>query len=201
MTILVSCKAPEFTAPAVLASGEIVDQLNFSEQRNGKYAVIIFYPLDFTFVCPSELIALDKRIDTFKALDVEVFSVSIDSAYTHLAWRKTSITDGGIGAVRYTMFADIDHKIVKSYGIESQDTGVAFRGTFLIDKEGIVRHQVVNDLPLGRNMNELIRMVEALQFFEKNSEVCPAGWQEGQKGIVASPQGISDYLNENADSL
>jgi peroxiredoxin (alkyl hydroperoxide reductase subunit C) len=99
------------------------------------------------------------------------------------------------------MFADIDHKIVKSYGIESQDTGVAFRGTFLIDKEGIVRHQVVNDLPLGRNMNELIRMVEALQFFEKNSEVCPAGWQEGQKGIVASPQGISDYLNENADSL
>ena len=201
MTILVGRKAPEFTAPAVLASGEIVEQLNFSKQRNGKYAVIIFYPLDFTFVCPSELIALDKRVAALKALDVEIFSVSIDSHYTHLAWRNTAISDGGIGPVQYTMVADVSHSIVKAYGVESPDAGVAFRGTFLIDKTGFVRHLVVNDLPLGRNMDELTRMVEALQFFEKNGEVCPAGWHKGEKGMTASPQGVADYLTKNAASL
>jgi len=201
MTILVNRKAPEFTAPAVLASGEIIDQLNFSKQRDGKYAVIVFYPLDFTFVCPSELIALDKRVDKLKELDVEVFSVSTDSIYTHLAWRNTSINNGGIGNVRYNMVADTNHNIIKAYGVESPGAGIAFRGTYLIDREGIIRHQVVNDLPFGRNMNELIRMVKALQFFEENNEVCPAGWQEGEEGITASQQGIADYLTENANSL
>lgn len=200
MSVLVGHQAPEFTAPAVLANGSIVDALEFSQARRGKYAVVVFYPLDFTFVCPSELIALDKRIEALKALNVEVFAVSIDSHFTHNAWRNTPIDQGGIGAVKYTMVADINHGICKAYGVESPD-GVAYRGTFLIDKNGIVRHQVVNDLPLGRNMDELVRMVEALQFFEKNGEVCPAGWHKGDQGMQASPDGVKRYLSENAASL
>ena len=171
MGVLVAQQAPNFTTSAVLGNGEIVENYTLHEQIKGKYGVLFFYPLDFTFVCPSELIALDKRVAALKALDVEVFSVSIDSHYTHLAWRNTAISDGGIGPVQYTMVADVSHSIVKAYGVESPDAGVAFRGTFLIDKTGFVRHQVVNDLPLGRNMDELTRMVEALQFFEKNGEV------------------------------
>lgn len=201
MTVLVGRKAPEFTAPAVLADGKIIDALSFEKARNGKYAVIVFYPLDFTFVCPSELIALDKRVDELKKLGVEVFAVSIDSHFTHNAWRNTPVKDGGIGAVKYTMIADINHNIVKAYGVEHPEAGVAFRGTFLIDKDGIVRHQVINDLPLGRNMDELVRMVQALQFFKMHGEVCPAGWKEGDKGMKASPQGVARYLAENAESL
>ncbi|WP_116964433.1 peroxiredoxin [Fastidiosibacter lacustris] len=201
MSVLVGRKAPEFTAAAVLASGEIVNALEFSKARNDKYAAVVFYPLDFTFVCPSELIALDKRVDELKKLGVEVFAVSIDSQFTHNAWRNTPINQGGIGAVNYTMVADVDHSIVKAYGVEHPEAAVAFRGTFLIDKEGVVRHQVVNDLPLGRNMDELIRMVKALQFYEKHGEVCPAGWKEGDKGMSASPEGVASYLAENAESL
>lgn len=201
MTVFVGRKAPEFTAPAVLGSGEIVDGLNFSKARDGKYAAVVFYPLDFTFVCPSELIALDKRVDTLKALGVEVFAVSVDSHFTHNAWRNTAVDQGGIGPVKYTMIADINHSICQAYGVEAPEAGVAFRGTFLIDKEGVVRHQVVNDLPLGRNMDELVRMVEALQFHEENGEVCPAGWNKGDKGMNASPQGVASYLAENAESL
>ena len=201
MTILVGHKAPEFTASAVLESGEIIEQLSFSKKRNGKYAVIVFYPLDFTFVCPSELIALNKRVDKLKSLNVEIFSVSIDSHYTHLAWRNKSVSEGGIGHVKYTMFSDIDHTIIKAYGVESSEVSIALRGTFLIDRDGFVRHQVINDLPLGRNMDELIRMVEALQFFENNGEVCPAGWNKGDKGIIASPEGVTDYLSQNLASL
>lgn len=165
MSVLVGKKAPNFTAPAVLADGAIVDSLEFNQAREGKYAAVVFYPLDFTFVCPSELIALDKRVDALKALGVEVFAVSIDSHFTHNAWRNTPIDQGGIGQVKYTMVADINHSICKAYGVEAEDAGVAYRGTFLIDKSGVVKHQVVNDLPLGRNMDELVRMVEALQFF------------------------------------
>ncbi|MFZ9034899.1 MAG: peroxiredoxin [Francisellaceae bacterium] len=201
MSVLVGRKAPEFTAPAVLASGEIVDALNFSEKRAGKYAVVVFYPLDFTFVCPSELIALDKRVDALRQLGVEVFSVSIDSHFTHNAWRNTPVDQGGIGAVKYTMVADINHAIAKAYGVETANGGVAYRGSFLIDREGLVRHQVVNDLPLGRNMDELVRMVEALQFFEQHGEVCPAGWHKGDKGMQANPEGVARYLAENAESL
>ena len=166
-----------------------------------KYAVIVFYPLDFTFVCPSELIALDHRVAKLKELGVEVMAVSIDSHFTHNAWRNTPINQGGIGALQYTLVADMNHQIVQSYGVEHPEDGVALRGTFLLDKNGVVRHQVVNDLPLGRNMDEIIRMVEALQFFEANGEVCPAGWQKGQSGMDASPDGVAEYLSGHAQSL
>ena len=198
---LVGRNAPDFCAAAVLGSGEIVDSLRFSEAAKNKHALIVFYPLDFTFVCPSELIALDKRMDEFKKRNVEVFAVSIDSQFTHNAWRKTAVNDGGIGPVQYTMVADIDHSICQSFGVEHPEAGVAFRGTFLIDKEGVVRSEIINDLPLGRNIDEFIRMVDALQFFEEHGEVCPAGWQKGQPGMQASPQGVADYLSSNAESL
>lgn len=198
--VLVGKKAPLFNAPAVLGNGEIVDSYDFAKAIQGKYAVVVFYPLDFTFVCPSELIALDKRTTKLKELDVKVVAVSIDSHFTHNAWRNTPINDGGIGPVKYTMVADINQEIVKAYDVQSAG-GMAFRGTFLIDKSGVVRHQVVNDLPLGRNMDEIIRMVEALQFHEEHGEVCPAGWKKGDQGMKASPQGVAEYLSDHVIDL
>lgn len=188
MSVLVGKPAPDFTVPAVLADGQIVDEFTLSDAIKGKYGLIFFYPLDFTFVCPSELIALDHRMDAFKERNVEVIGVSIDSHFTHNAWRNTPVNEGGIGAVKYTLAADISHNICKAYDVESEG-GVAFRGAFLIDKEGNVRSQIVNDLPLGRNMDELIRLVDALQFHEEHGEVCPAGWKKGDKGMDASPKG------------
>jgi len=199
--VLVGRKAPDFTAPAVLGDGTIVDNYSFSKAVEGKYAVVFFYPLDFTFVCPSELIAFDHRLDEFKKRNVEVVAVSIDSHYTHNAWRNMSIKDGGIGSVGYTMVADMTHAICKDYDVETPNGAVAFRGSFLIDKQGDVRHQVVNDLPLGRNVDEMLRMVDALQFHEENGEVCPAGWNKGNKGMKDTPEGVAAYLAENADSL
>lgn len=201
MSVLVSRPAPDFTAAAVLGSGEIVDSFTLSEAIKGKSAVIFFYPLDFTFVCPSELIAFDKRYEEFQKRGVEVIGVSIDSQFSHNAWRNTPINDGGIGPVKYTLVADVKHDICQAYDVEHPDAGVAFRGSFLIDKEGIVRHQVVNDLPLGRNIDEMLRMVDALNFHEEHGEVCPAGWQEGAKGMDASPEGVASYLSENAGDL
>ncbi len=200
MGVLVGKPAPDFTVPAVLGNGEIVDSFTLSEAIKGKYGLVFFYPLDFTFVCPSELIALDHRMDQFKSLGVEVIAVSIDSQFTHNAWRNTSVDKGGIGEVKYTMAADTRHDICRAYDVETAD-GVAFRGAFLIDKEGVVRSQIVNDLPLGRNMEELIRLVEALQFHEEHGEVCPANWKKGDKGMDASPDGVASYLSENADKL
>ena len=200
MSVLVGKQAPDFTVPAVLGSGEIVDAFSFSQATQGKYAIVFFYPLDFTFVCPSELIAFDHRIDEFKSRGVEVIGVSIDSHFTHNAWRNTPINQGGIGQVRYTLAADITHSIAKDYDVESA-IGVAFRGSFLIDKTGLVRHQVVNDLPLGRNVDEMIRMVDALQFHEEHGEVCPAGWNKGDAGMNANPAGVAEYLSKNADKL
>ena len=200
MGVLVSKPAPDFTVPAVLGSGEIVDEYNLSDAIKGKYAIVFFYPLDFTFVCPSELIALDHRMGDFKERGVEVIGVSIDSHFTHNAWRNTPVDKGGIGQVAYTLAADMNHDICKAYDVES-DGGVAFRGAFLIDKEGVVRSQIVNDLPLGRNMDELIRLVDALQFHEEHGEVCPAGWKKGDKGMNASPDGVANYLAENAEGL
>ena len=200
MSVLVGKQAPDFTVPAVLADGQIVDSFSFSEATRGKYAVVFFYPLDFTFVCPSELIAFDHRIDEFKSRGVEVIGVSIDSHFTHNAWRNTPVNQGGIGPVRYTLAADISHNICKDYDVESAG-GVAFRGSFLIDKNGVVRHQVVNDLPLGRNIDEMLRMIDALQFHEEHGEVCPAGWNKGDSGMDASPAGVADYLSKNADKL
>ena len=200
MGVLVGKPAPDFDVAAVLGTGEIVDSYKRSEAMAGKYGLIFFYPLDFTFVCPSELIALDHSMDKFRELGVEVVAVSIDSQFTHNAWRNTDINDGGIGAVTYTMAADVAHDICRSYDVES-DGGVAFRGAFLIDKEGMVRSQLVNDLPLGRNIDELVRLVEALQFHEEHGEVCPAGWNKGDKGMNASPDGVAAYLAENAEGL
>jgi peroxiredoxin (alkyl hydroperoxide reductase subunit C) len=200
MGVLVGKQAPDFTAAAVLGNGEIVDGFNLKEAINGKCGLLFFYPLDFTFVCPSELIALDHRMDAFTERGVEVIGVSIDSQFTHNAWRNTPINDGGIGPVKYTLVADVKHEICKAYDVE-HDAGVAFRGVFLIDKEGNVRSQIVNDLPLGRNMDELIRLVDALQFHEEHGEVCPAGWNKGDKGMNASPDGVAAYLTAEADKL
>lgn len=200
MGVLVGKPAPDFTCNAVLGNGEIVDNFNLSEAIKGKYGLVFFYPLDFTFVCPSELLAVDHRMDKFKELGVEVIGVSIDSHFTHNAWRNTDVNNGGIGQVGYTLAADINHDICRSFDVESAG-GVAFRGAFIIDKEGVVRSQQVNDLPLGRNFDEYLRVIEALQFHEEHGEVCPAGWNKGDKGMTASPDGVAAYLSENADKL
>jgi len=200
MAVLVGKPAPDFTVPAVLANGAIVEDYSFSAAIRGKYALVFFYPLDFTFVCPSELIALDKRIPDFKARNVEVVGVSIDSHFTHNAWRNTPVNSGGIGPVNYTLAADITHEIAKAYDVESAG-GVAFRGAFLIDPNGIVRSQIVNDLPLGRNMEEILRLFDALQFHAEHGDVCPANWKKGDAGMNASPEGVAAYLSANADRL
>ena len=201
MGVLVGRPAPDFTAPAVLGDGTIEGEFNFAKATKGKYAVVFFYPLDFTFVCPSELIAFDHRLEEFKKRNVEVIGVSIDSHYTHNAWRNTPVNEGGIGPVGYTLVADMTHEICKAYDVETPNGAVAFRGSFLIDTSGNVRHQVVNDLPLGRNIDEMIRMVDTLQFTEEHGEVCPAGWNKGDKGMTATPDGVASYLADNAESL
>lgn len=200
MGVLVGKPAPDFDVAAVLGSGEIVESYRRSEAMAEKYGLVFFYPLDFTFVCPSELIALDKRMDKFLELGVEVVAVSIDSQFTHNAWRNTPVNEGGIGPVRYTMAADVSHDICRAYDVQSSG-GVAFRGAFLIDREGLVRAQQVNDLPLGRNIDELIRLVEALQFTDQHGEVCPAGWKKGDSGMDASPDGVAAYLSKHAEAL
>ena len=200
MAVLVGKQAPDFTAAAVLGSNEIVENYRFSEAIRGKYAVLFFYPLDFTFVCPSELIAFDHRNGEFQKRGVEVVGVSIDSQFTHLAWKNTPVDKGGIGKVGYTMVADVKHEIAKAYDVESEG-GVAFRGSFLIDREGVVRHQIVNDLPLGRDIDEMLRMIDALDFHTRNGEVCPAGWNKGKQGMKASKDGVAAYLRENAAAL
>lgn len=201
MSVLVGKQAPDFTVPAVLGTGEIVDSFSFSQATQGKYAVVFFYPLDFTFVCPSELIALDHRMDEFAKRNVEVVAVSIDSHFTHNAWRNTPVNAGGIGAVKYTMAADLTHSIAKDYDVEVEGVGVSYRGAFIIDRAGKVRSQIVNDLPLGRNIDEIIRIVDALQFHEEHGEVCPAGWKKGDAGMNANPAGVAEYLANNADKL
>jgi peroxiredoxin (alkyl hydroperoxide reductase subunit C) len=200
MGVLVGKQAPDFTAAAVLGNGEIVGDFNLAAAIKGKKAVVFFYPLDFTFVCPSELLAFDHRMEEFSKRGVEVIGVSIDSQFSHNAWRNTPVNAGGIGPVKYTLVADVKHEICKAYDVESAG-GVAFRGSFLIDETGLVRHQVVNDLPLGRNVDEMLRMVDALAFHQEHGEVCPAGWKNGDKGMTASPSGVAAYLSENADKL
>lgn len=200
MSVLVGRQAPDFTAAAVLGDGTITENFKLSELR-GKYAVLFFWPLDFTFVCPSEIIAHENRRGAFEERDVQLVGVSIDSQFTHFAWRNTPVDKGGIGEVGFPMVADVQHEICRAYGIEHPQDGVAFRASFLIDKEGVVRHQTVNDLPLGRNVDDMIRVIDALQFHEKHGEVCPAGWQKGQEGMKADADGVADYLAKNASSL
>lgn len=200
-TVLVGRKAPDFTVPAVLPNGEITDSFTLSHAIKGKYGLVFFYPLDFTFVCPSELLALAHRMDKFKERHVEVIGVSIDSQFTHKAWVNTPVDKGGIGHVGYTLAADVSHKICQDYGVEHPQASVAFRGAFLIDKEGVVRSQMVNDLPIGRNIDEILRLFDAIDFFEKHGEVCPAGWKEGDKGMKATTEGVAEYLSKNAEKL
>ena len=200
MSVLVGKKAPEFTAAAVMADGSINERFALTDYA-GKYVVLFFYPLDFTFVCPTELIAFSRRINEFEERGVQVIGCSIDSQYTHVAWRNTPVSEGGIGPVAYPLVADVKHEICRAYDVEFGEAGVAFRGSFLIDCGGIVRHQVVNDLPLGRNVDEMLRMIDALQFTEKHGEVCPAGWNKGDKGMKADKAGVSSYLAEEADKL
>ena len=182
MSVLVGRKAPDFTAAAVMGDGTIREDFKLSELK-GKNVVLFFWPLDFTFVCPSEIIAHEHRRKAFEERDTQLVGVSIDSQFTHFAWRQTAIEKGGIGEVGFPMVADVTHEICQTYGIEKPGDGVAFRASFLIDKEGTVRHQVVNDLPLGRDVDEMLRMVDALQFHEEHGEVCPAGWKNGKAGM------------------
>ncbi|KFZ31632.1 hypothetical protein IDSA_02725 [Pseudidiomarina salinarum] len=201
MGVLVGRKAPNFTASAVLGSGEIVDDFNLHNEIKGGKAVVFFYPLDFTFVCPSELIAFDHRLEEFKKRGVKVIGVSIDSQFSHNAWRNTATENGGIGEVKYPLVADVKHNICKAYDVEHPEAGVAFRASFLIDEEGVVRHQIVNDLPLGRNIDEMLRLVDALNFHQEHGEVCPAGWKEGDEGMKADSKGVADYLSKHSGKL
>ncbi len=201
MAILVGRKAPDFTASAVLANGELVDNFNLYEASKNKYAIVFFYPLDFTFVCPSELIALNNRISEFEKRNTLVMGVSIDSKFTHNAWRNTPVANGGIGQVNYPLIADVNHQICQAFGVEHPTAHVALRGAFLIDKKGVVRSQIVNDLPLGRNIDELIRLVDALDFHEQHGEVCPANWSQGKAAIKPTTDGIASYLAQEAEQL
>lgn len=199
MGVLVAKEAPDFVAPAVMPDGTIKEDFRLSALR-GKHVVLFFWPLDFTFVCPTEIIAHDRRIEQFKELGVEVVGVSIDSQFTHYAWRNTPIEKGGIGHVRFPIVADVKHEIAKAYGVEHPD-GVALRASFLIDKKGIVQHEVVNNLPLGRNVDEMLRMIDALEFCEQYGEVCPAGWHRGEEGMQPTAEGVREYLSSHAEKL
>lgn len=199
MSVLVAQTAPDFVANAVLADGKIVDDFCLSDFTGNKI-VLFFYPLDFTFVCPSEIIAHHKRISQFVERKVKVIGVSIDSQFTHNAWRNTAVNDGGLGAIDFPLVADTNHSIGISYGI-MHPSDIALRASFLIDEDFVVRHQVVNDLPLGRNVDEMLRMVDALDFHNENGNVCPAGWKKGDAGMEETTSGVADYLSKNADSL
>lgn len=212
MSVLVGKNAPDFTAKAILPDGSIEESFNLLNYlgikkdangkvtKKGKTGVLFFWPLDFTFVCPSEIIAFDNRLKEFKLRKTEVIGVSVDSHFTHLAWKQTPVEKGGIGDVQFPMVADLTKSIARSYDVLTGDA-VAFRGTFLIDGNGVVRHQLVNDLPLGRNVDEAIRMVDALQFHEEYGEVCPAGWERGDEGMKADASGVAKYLKKHAANL
>jgi peroxiredoxin (alkyl hydroperoxide reductase subunit C) len=196
MSFLVTKKAPDFKAPAVLADGRIDESFSL-EQLRGRHTILLFYPLDFTFVCPTEILAFHAKIAQFEDRDCSVVGISVDSPYTHLAWRRTPKEAGGIGEVQIPLVSDMSREIARSYGVLFEDT-VALRGLFLIDREGFVRHAVVNDQPFGRNVDEALRMVDALQFHEENGQVCPANWEKGRKGMKPTTEGVVDYLSKYA---
>ena len=198
--MLVTNPAPDFSATAVLADGSIVENFKLSENFGKKGTVLFFYPLDFTFVCPSEIIAFSHRIEEFKSRDVNVIGVSVDSQFSHFAWRETPVNSGGIGRIKYPLVADLTKQISRDYDVLFGES-VALRGSFLIDGKGVVRHAVINDLPLGRNIDEMIRMVDAMQFTDEHGEVCAAGWQKGDEGMKASTEGVAEYLAKHENNL
>lgn len=200
MLSLIGQAAPDFSATAVMPDNALNDRFRFHEYLGGSYGILFFWPLDFTFVCPTEIIAFNHRLVDFQKKSVKVVGVSVDSAYTHLAWKNTPVEEGGIGNVRFPVVSDLTKGISRSYGVLLNES-IALRGTFLIDRSGVVRHLVVNDLPLGRNIDEAMRMVDSLQFFEQNGEVCPAGWNKGDAAISATGSGIKDYLKAHAKTL
>lgn len=210
MAVLVGKKAPKFNANAVVNGGEIVEDFSLDQYLGKKYVVFFFYPADFTFVCPTEIIAFQKQIEEFEKRDVAVVGCSVDSEFSHWKWLQTEQKDGGIKGVKFPIVADLSKTISENYDVlagsyEYDDMGEvtfngipqSYRGLFLIDKEGVVRHQVVNDMPLGRSVKETLRMVDALQFFEKNGEVCPADWHAGETALKATQEGIAEYLGKN----
>jgi len=199
--MLVTKKAPDFTAAAVLGNNEIVEDFNLYKNFGEKGTVLFFYPLDFTFVCPSEIIAFDHRLDEFTKRGVNVIGVSVDSQFTHLAWKNTPIEKGGIGKIRYPLVADLNKEISKAYDVLLEDAGVALRGSFLIDTDGTIRHAVINDLPLGRNIDEMLRMVDAMEFTNEHGEVCPADWEKGKEAMKPTPEGVAEFLAKHADEL
>jgi peroxiredoxin (alkyl hydroperoxide reductase subunit C) len=196
MPTLVGQQAPDFRANVVMPNNEIIET-TLTGLREDKYAILFFYPLDFTFVCPSEIIAFDAKLDEFKKRNCAVIGVSVDSQFTHLAWKNTPREKGGIGNVQYPLVADLAKDIARQYGVLHQNA-VALRGLFLIDRDGVIRHALVNDLPLGRSIDEALRMLEALQFTEVHGEVCPANWKEGKAGMKATPEGVAEYLSNHA---
>ena len=193
---MVTQAAPDFTAQAVMPNGAI-KELSLASYR-GKYVCLFFYPLDFTFVCPSEILAFNKAVDAFREKNCELIGVSVDSQYTHAAWRETPVEKGGIGHVQFPLVADLNKKISMDYGVLLHDAGVALRGLFIIDKEGVIRHALVNDLPLGRSVDEAIRILDALQFTEEHGEVCPANWRPGEEAMKPTAEGVADYLAKHA---
>ena len=198
--MLVTNKAPDFTATTVMGNNEINEEFNLYENFGENGTVLFFYPLDFTFVCPSEIIAFDHRLDEFKSRGIEVIGVSVDSQFSHFAWKNTPVNEGGIGQIRYPLVADLTKEISKEYDV-LLDGGVALRGSFLIDKDGTVRHAVINDLPLGRNIDEMIRMVDAMLFTNEHGEVCAAGWNKGDEGMKADTAGVAEYLAKHEKDL
>ena len=198
--MVVTNKAVDFTATAVLGNNEIVEDFNLYKNIGEKGAVVFFYPKDFTFVCPSEIIAFDHRYQDFKSKGIEVIGVSCDSEFTHLAWKNTPVNAGGIGKVQFPLVSDITKDIARSFDVLFGNA-VALRGSFLLDKDGTVRHAVINDLPLGRNIDEMLRMVDTMLFTNEHGEVCPAGWHKGDAGMKADPKGVAEYLDKNANKL
>ncbi|MCB2081778.1 MAG: peroxiredoxin [Hyphomicrobiales bacterium] len=200
MSVLVGKETPNFTATTVMPDNSINENFNLREYCKGKIGVLFFYPLDFTFVCPSEIIAFNNRLNEFKSRNAAVIGVSVDSQFTHLAWKNTPVEKGGIGDIQYPLVADLTKQIARDYDVLTNES-VAFRGTFIFDKNGIVRHQIVNDLPIGRNIEEALRTIDAIQFHEEHGEVCPAGWNRGKEGMKADAKGVSAYLKKNASGL
>lgn len=199
-SIFVSKLAPDFTAKAVMMDNQIQNDFNLQSYLKNSRGIIFFYPLDFTFVCPSEIIAFHNHIADFSARKTKIVGISVDSHFSHIAWKNTPYNKGGIGRIQFPLVSDLNKDIAKSYNVLNDD-GIAMRGTFFIDENFILRHMIVNDLPLGRNVDEALRIIDAWDHFSQFGEVCPVGWRKGDEAMQPSQEGVSDYLASNADKL